>query len=118
MKIGVDVRSLSEPLSGIGRYTLCLLEKMTAHNSHEWVFYSHKPLIHGKWDQTNITIRTMTLTLRNKGLYFAWLQVILPFWLKQDQIDLFWTPAHRLPKYIPRSILKIITVGLPVSLEI
>lgn len=110
MKIGVDVRSLSEPLNGIGRYTLCLLEKMTAHNSHEWVFYSHKPLIHGKWDQTNITIRTMTLPLRNKGVYFAWLQVILPFWLKQDQIDLFWTPAHRLPKYIPRSILKIITV--------
>lgn len=110
MKIGVDVRSLGEPLSGIGRYTLCLLEEMTINRSHEWVFYSQKPLIHGEWDKKNIKIRTMASFIRFKGLYFIWLQLILPFWFKQDEIDLFWSPSHRLPKFMPRSILKVITI--------
>ncbi|MDB9788789.1 glycosyltransferase family 4 protein [Candidatus Thioglobus sp.] len=110
MKIGVDVRSLSEPIDGIGRYTLCLLEEMTLNNDHEWILYSHKPILHGKWDMLNVSIRTMNPFIKFKGIYFVWLQFILPFWLKRDQIDLFWTPAHRLPKFMPSSILKVITI--------
>ena len=58
MRIGVDVRSLSEPISGIGRYTLCLLELMVLDKSHEWVLYSHRPLLHGNWSQSNVVVRT------------------------------------------------------------
>ena len=37
MRIGVDARSLSEPITGIGRYTLNLLELMVQDESHDWI---------------------------------------------------------------------------------
>jgi len=110
MKIGVDARSLSEPIAGIGRYTLFLLREMILNSPHEWVLYSHKPIIHGDWDMSGVKIRTLKPFIKIKGMYFAWLQLILPFWLSQDQITLFWSPAHRLPWYMPKRIAKVITI--------
>jgi glycosyltransferase involved in cell wall biosynthesis len=110
MKIGVDARSLSEPIAGIGRYTLFLLREMIVNSSHEWVLYSHKPIIHGDWDRSRVKIRTLKSFIKIKGIYFAWLQLILPFWLSQDQITLFWSPAHRLPWYMPKGITTVITI--------
>ena len=110
MRIGVDVRSLSEPIAGIGRYTLSLLEEMTTNSPHEWILYSHKPVLNGEWNQFNVTVRNLNLPRWIKGVYIIWLQFVLPFWLKQDRIELFWTPAHRLPKYMPSSIVKVVTI--------
>jgi len=110
MLIGVDVRSLSEPITGIGRYTLSLLEEMVLDKSHEWVLYSYRPLLHGQWNRSNVTVRTWNFPKWVRGLYTPWSQLILPFWLRQDNIDLFWSPAHRLPICLSKSIARVVTI--------
>ena len=110
MRIGVDVRSLSEQTTGIGRYTLSLLQIMINNSSHEWVLYSYRPILHGEWSKENVTIRTLHLPNWIRGSYILWLQAILPFWLKKDEIDLFWSPAHRLPVFISNSIATVVTI--------
>ena len=110
MRIGIDVRSLSEPITGIGRYTISLLEIMALEDSHEWCLYSHRPILHGDWDMKNVHIRTLNFPKWFRGLYLLWSQLILPFWAKQDEIDLFWSPSHRLPWFLSQSIIKVITV--------
>ena len=39
-----------------------------------------------------------------------WAQSILPFWAKQDNVDLFWSPAHRLPRYLSKSTASVVTI--------
>ena len=104
MRIGVDTRSLSEPISGIGRYTLSLLELMVLDKSNEWVLYSHRPILHKHLNMKNVTVRTLSLPKWVRGIYMPWSQLILPYWAKQDDIDIFWSPAHRLPIFLSKSI--------------
>ena len=96
MKIGVDARSLSVPITGIGRYTLESLDKMVD-LGHEWILYSHKPIINGNWDRENVKVSTMNLRVRPFSM--LWAQSILPYLLYKDSVDLFWAPGHRLPLY-------------------
>ncbi len=110
MRIGVDARSLSEPISGIGRYTLSLLELMVLDKSHEWVLYSHRPILHGQWGMQNVTVRALSFPKWVRGLYVPWSQFILPLWVKQDDIDIFWSPAHRLPFFLSKSIASVVTI--------
>ncbi len=110
MRIGVDARSLSEPITGIGRYTLNLLQEMVANDSHEWVLYSHRPLQHGDWSKKNVTVHTWNLPKWARILRMLWAQSVLPFMAKKDEVDLFWSPAHRLPKYLSRSIVSVVTI--------
>jgi glycosyltransferase involved in cell wall biosynthesis len=110
MRIGVDVSPLSEPITGIGRYTLSLLEVMVLDKSHQWVLYSHRPLLHGNWSQSNIVVRAWNLPKWVRMLRMLWSQSLLPFWAKQDNIDLFWSPAHRLPRYLSKSTASVVTI--------
>jgi len=110
VRIGVDARSLSEPITGIGRYTLSLLELMVLDKSHEWVLYSHRPLIHGNWNHPSIFVRAWNIPKWARVFRMLWAQSILPYWAKQDNVDLFWSPAHRLPRYLPKSILSVVTI--------
>lgn len=110
MRIGIDARSLSEPITGIGRYTLNLLQEMVSDNSHEWILYSHRPLLHGDWDRENVTVCTWNLPKWARALRMLWAQSILPIMAKKDNIDLFWSPAHRLPRYLSSSITSVVTI--------
>jgi len=110
MRIGVDARSLSEPITGIGRYTLSLLEVMVLDKSHQWVLYSHRPLLHGNWSKKNITVHTWNLPKWARILRMLWAQSALPLMAKKDEVDLFWSPAHRLPRYLPNSIVSVVTI--------
>jgi glycosyltransferase involved in cell wall biosynthesis len=40
----------------------------------------------------------------------AWSQTILPYWASKDRIDLFWGATHRLPRYLPQSIARVVTI--------
>ena len=110
MRIGVDARSLSEPISGIGRYTLNLLELMVQDDSHEWILYSHRPLINGSWNRKNIKLSNWNLPKSFRVLRMLWAQSILPIMATIDKVDLFWSPAHRLPRFLPKSIVSVVTI--------
>jgi len=39
-----------------------------------------------------------------------WSQTKLPYWAKNDRVDLFWGPTHRLPRFLPQSTAKVVTI--------
>lgn len=108
MRIGIDARSLSKPITGIGRYTLELLDRMVLNNEHEWFIYSNRPLLNGNWDYPNVVVRNWNIS--NRWLGMGWYQTILPLQVAKDKCDLFWSPAHYLPNFLPKSINTVVTI--------
>ena len=106
-RIGVDARHLSEKITGIGRYTLEILSRLTL-AGHEWFLYSHKPIILGDWKMDNVHLCTDNLTRRM--LSTLWAQSVMPYRASQDKVDLFWSPAHRLPTLLPSRVTRVVTI--------
>ena len=107
-RIGVDARLLSEAVTGIGRYTHEMLNALVRRN-HNWALYSHRPIVVGDWQEyKNVRLRTADLPWRS--LRMAWAQSMLPWWSAQDGIELFWAPTHRLPRYLPERIARVVTI--------
>ena len=106
-RIGVDACLLAEDVTGIGRYTFEVLSRLTL-AGHEWFLYSHKPIIVGKWEMSNVHLRTDNLP--GRGLRMLWAQSVMPFRAGWDDIDLFWSPAHRLPSLLPARVARVVTV--------
>jgi glycosyltransferase involved in cell wall biosynthesis len=107
LRIGVDARLLSEPTTGIGRYLFEVLSRMVG-QGHEWYLYSHQPIIIGDWRGGNIYVRY--LNLKGRPMRMLWAQSILPYWAYKDKIDIFWSPAHRIPRYLSSKILSVVTI--------
>ncbi len=105
-RIGVDACLLSEKVTGIGRYTSEMLAALIERD-HDWVLYSHRPTMKN-WPRHNVKLRTGNLPRR--ALRMAWAQSILPWWASRDDIDLFWAPTHRLPRYLPQRIARVVTI--------
>ncbi len=106
-RIGVDSRLLSQPITGIGRYTHEMLKRLTA-SGHEWFLYSHMPIIIGDWRRSNVHLRTSRLP--GRPLRLLWAQLMLPRLASRDRVDLFWAPTHRLPRYLARDMARVVTV--------
>lgn len=107
MLIGVDARNLCGSLSGIGRYTGELLERMVG-MGHSWIFYSHAPLNLAVWDRSNIKVEALNFTGRIPRM--IWAQTYLPLLANNHNIDIFWSPAHRIPGLLSNSIVKVVTI--------
>jgi glycosyltransferase involved in cell wall biosynthesis len=107
LRIGVDARLLSEPITGLGRYLFEVLSRMVG-EGHEWYLYSHRPIIIGDWKRENIFLKNMNLN--NRPMRMLWAQTILPYWALKDQVDIFWSPAHRIPRYLSSRIASVVTI--------
>jgi glycosyltransferase involved in cell wall biosynthesis len=109
MKVGIDARLLSRPLSGIGRYTLEMCRALSTQSNITLYLYSPAP-IRGDYllglESTNIK----TGNLNNGLLRQFWSESFLPLWAKKDEVDVFWGPAHRLPYCLPRNIARVVTI--------
>lgn len=107
-RIGVDAGLLSETVTGIGRYTQEMLSALIGYG-HDWTLYSHRPIVVGGGrSHGNVRIRAANLPWR--GVRMLWAQSILPWWAAQDGIELFWAPTHRLPRYLPNRIARVVTI--------
>jgi glycosyltransferase involved in cell wall biosynthesis len=107
-RIAVDARILSESLTGIGRYTLEILKRLVENQEIDWFLYSHKPIIIGSWQKPNVYLNT--LNLNGRIFRMIWAQTVLPYMVNSDNIDLFWSPAHRIPTFLSKSIFKVVTI--------
>ena len=107
MKIAVDVRILSEPVTGIGRYTHEVLKRLIEYD-HEWFLYSHRPITVGTWNHPNVKIKSFNFSGRTMRMF--WAQSYLPYLATNDKVDLFWSPAHRIPQLLPSSISSVVTI--------
>lgn len=109
MKVGIDARLLSRPITGIGRYTLEMCRALSGMSDISLHLYSPAPVradaaigletanIHsGSWD--------------NGLLRQFWFESYLPLWAKRDEVDVFWGPAHRLPHWLPGNMARVVTI--------
>ena len=93
MRIGVDVRPLTVPTFGIGRYTKALLERLIVLGEHHWFLYADRPLP-GEWP-TNVTVRHFST--HNRLMSLGRTQLTFAHWAALDELDVFWSPRHHLP---------------------
>ncbi len=109
MKIGVDARLLSRPITGIGRYTLEMCRALSRRENVKLYLYSPAPVREGALADANVEkIRTGRWT--NGVARQIWAETSLPLLAKKDAVDVFWGATHRLPRCLPKSIARVVTI--------
>ena len=109
MNLGVDARLLCDSFTGIGRYTYELLKKLTLSSEVKCSIYS-PALISPEISATIAPSILRMSSCQNRMSKMIWSQTTLPDWAIKDHIDLFWGPTHRLPRFLPESIAKVVTI--------
>jgi glycosyltransferase involved in cell wall biosynthesis len=109
MKVGIDVRILSYPITGIGRYTLEMCRALSDIKGVSLYLYSPSPI------NNNIVSGLESATIRthswnNVLLRQFWSETYLPLWAKKDDLDVFWGPSHRIPRFLSSRIARIVTI--------
>jgi glycosyltransferase involved in cell wall biosynthesis len=106
MRIGVDARLLTYPITGIGRVLIEIGLRLSKINP-DIIFYVPNEIS----NSYGLNIRAFkSSVLKSKVFDKLWFQSILPYWAKEDKVDVFWGPAHRIPYFLPKNIVKVLTV--------
>lgn len=109
MKVGVDARLLSRPLTGIGRYTLEMCLALCEIEGISLFLYSPSDIDESLVGRlSKATIKTGSWS--NPILRQLWTESYLPLWAKKDGVDLFWGAAHRLPRWLPKRVARVVTI--------
>ena len=108
MRIAVDAKLLSSPLTGIGRYTHALLEQLIP-MGHQWFLYSDKPFQSNLTSNPRVSARHGNARPASRG-GLVWSQWHYNRWAIQDVVDLFWSPRHHLPLLLPRRLPRVVTI--------
>lgn len=107
MRIGVDARLLSEPVTGIGRYTVELARELVKLDG-DFQFYTPKAPVVAGWDGPRSKL--CSADFRGRIGKMIWSQTVLPYRAAKDQLDVFWGATHRLPRYLPESLARVVTI--------
>jgi glycosyltransferase involved in cell wall biosynthesis len=109
MHVGVDARLLSGSLTGIGRYTFELSKKIILNPGVKLSFYTPTPVVEEVIQSMKPCV-FKSASCHNRLLKMMWSQTKLPHWATRDQVDLFWGSTHRLPRFLPKSIARVVTI--------
>lgn len=107
MRIGVDARCLSVPLTGIGRYTEQLLSRMTVRGG-KWFLYSNRDLLPNMVFEGDVIVRDGRMP--RKAMSTVWSQSVLPWVAGRDLLDIFWSPRHHLPLFLNPKVKQVVTI--------
>jgi len=107
MRIGVDARLLAHQLTGIGRYTVEMCRELSSCDDNFYLYAPSAPVV-DVVEKENVQVKWGHFN--GRLLSMAWSQSVLPYWAKEDHIDVFWGPTHRLPRYLPASIPRVVTI--------
>lgn len=107
MRIAVDARPLCiEQASGIPTYLRCLLHALSEiDHENEYVLYAHRDF---NWQGAPGFRWSKHVGTKVYGT--VWMQTVVPFWIQQDKIDVFWGTQHILPLPAPRRVKMVLTV--------
>lgn len=109
MRIGIDARMLCGVVTGIERYASEMTQEMARANSGVGFFlYAPRPLANDNYSKANVAVRTSSVYVR--GGVTLWSQTTLPYWANKDNLDVFWGPTHRLPRFLSKNIAKVVTI--------
>lgn len=107
MRLGVDARLLSQPITGIGRYLWQISGEFLAQDADIFLYMPGQPIA-GDWSAPNAHVRSMAVQGRVGRM--LWSQTVMPYQAARDQVDVFWGAAHRLPRFLPASIARVVTI--------
>jgi glycosyltransferase involved in cell wall biosynthesis len=108
MKIGIDARPLSYDLTGIGVYVKHLLEALQKIDDQNHYFLLSNGPINLTLDNRNWSKIEGQITQRL--LSTLWMQMRAPLIAAEKGIDLFWSPRHHLPLFLPSRVKTVVTV--------
>lgn len=107
MRIGIDAHMLCSPVTGIGRYVTQLVKHIVNSDS-DFFLYFHKSQQIEEWNAANIIVRSANFNSRAGKM--LWQQTQLPYWANNDNLDVFWGPAHRLPRFLSKNVARVVTI--------
>jgi len=103
----VDARPLARGKSGIQRYLNCLLPHIVNSNEYQIYLYSDLPVGELPVSQNqSINVRTINTKFASSLLWF----LVVPIWLRIDKGNIYWSPRHQLPLFIPKTYKKVVTI--------
>lgn len=109
MKVGVDARLLARPLTGIGLSILEICRAISKMQNISIQLYSSEPFQNGVMFNLD-RVSSRTAFCQSTIFRQLWSETYLPYWAKKDNVDLFWGPAHRLPRWLPKQMARVVTV--------
>ena len=108
MNTGIDVRLLSRSITGIGRYSLEMCKALYKQPGITLQLYSPGRISADISDLSNVSKKEKDWN--NQLLRQLWAETYLPLWARQGKIDVFWGPAHRLPRWLPKKVARVVTI--------
>ncbi|WP_287365278.1 glycosyltransferase family 1 protein [Thauera sp.] len=107
MRVGIDARLLTEPFTGIGRYTNGMCRELVKHDVNFFLYMPSRPY-EANWNGNRVTVRSGNLASRLGRM--LWSQTVLPLNALRDNVDVLWSATHRLPRWLPRNVARVVTV--------
>jgi glycosyltransferase involved in cell wall biosynthesis len=112
IKIGVDARHLAFSNSGIHSYLENLLihaiERTTS--THKWLLYSPCKISQDYYKYKNVEVHAVSFPPKLKLFHFLYLQLAVPILARVHNINIFWSPANRLPIFLSKKISSVLTI--------
>lgn len=109
IRVGVDVRILSRQLTGIGRQTLELCHSLCKNEKLSLHLYSPAPI--GQKNQDYLAGAALSVFgIENSVYRQIWAATHLPVMVRRDAIDVFWGPAHAMPRLLPSNVAKVVSI--------
>ncbi len=111
MRIAINASILHGPVTGIAKYLLAAISRFSEYQQHTFfVYLSHEVDL----DKLTSSLGDNVIVRRGKTKSRlgkkAWEQLVLPRWSRLDKIDVFWSPSHHLPLFLPKTIKKVMTI--------
>jgi glycosyltransferase involved in cell wall biosynthesis len=107
MIVGIDASCLTETPSGVGYHCLNIIEQLHQ-NQVDVILFTATTISHKS------TLLNQLKKVQGKAKHVIsrkfWRLITLPRLIKQKKIDVFWGPAHYLPPFLPKKIVKAVTI--------
>ena len=101
MKIAIDARSLEETKTGLGRYLSNLLKYWKSNKKHRFVFYFKDKLPDNSLLESGNFTKKLLRNPFGFSSNFFFQHFLLPYHLKKDKADFFFSPFYLKPLYCP-----------------
>ncbi|MEA1937146.1 MAG: glycosyltransferase family 1 protein [Patescibacteria group bacterium] len=101
MKIAIDTRSLEGAKTGVGRYLSNLLEYWRNNKEHQFTFYFKDNLPDSDLFKSDNFTKKLLKNPFGFSSNFFFQHFLLPYHLKKDKVDFFFSPFYLKPFYCP-----------------
>jgi len=109
VRIGIDITAFAEGHSGIQLYIRSILDNLQDIDKHgEYFLFERFPsdykIINPKWQKVTIKLPKFF------GSQTLWFQFIFPYFVRKNKIEIVWSPAFFVPRFISKKIRVLLTI--------